>query len=141
HSHPSTTPSTAPSLFAPYNHSTPPVISPLSLPDALPICPLFIAITTIPGAARSRIASAAIASIFFSIRETSNPKLAPPAYCILVCSVLFDPCVMARPPNRSEEHTSELQSRENLVCRLLLEKKKKYKQRCSKLNYYREIHE
>src|SRR5436309_10546627 len=28
-------------------------------------------------------------------------------------------------PIRSEEHTSELQSRENLVCRLLLEKKKK----------------
>src|SRR5690606_39807178 len=28
-------------------------------------------------------------------------------------------------PPRSEEHTSELQSRENLVCRLLLEKKKK----------------
>src|SRR5690606_39623456 len=28
---------------------------------------------------------------------------------------------------RSEEHTSELQSRENLVCRLLLEKKKKAK--------------
>src|SRR5258706_11526055 len=28
--------------------------------------------------------------------------------------------------NRSEEHTSELQSLTNLVCRLLLEKKKKY---------------
>src|SRR5690606_42064692 len=28
------------------------------------------------------------------------------------------------PNGRSEEHTSELQSRENLVCRLLLEKKK-----------------
>src|SRR5690606_42041434 len=28
-----------------------------------------------------------------------------------------------RGPARSEEHTSELQSRENLVCRLLLEKK------------------
>src|SRR2546422_6061777 len=28
-------------------------------------------------------------------------------------------------PNRSEEHTSELQSRLHLVCRLLLEKKKK----------------
>src|SRR5438477_3334715 len=27
-------------------------------------------------------------------------------------------------PNRSEEHTSELQSHVNLVCRLLLEKKK-----------------
>src|SRR5256885_3902702 len=30
--------------------------------------------------------------------------------------------------SRSEEHTSELQSPCNLVCRLLLEKKKKYKQ-------------
>src|SRR5436309_8779678 len=29
---------------------------------------------------------------------------------------------------RSEEHTSELQSRENLVCRLLLEKKNKEEQ-------------
>src|SRR5690606_39809308 len=28
--------------------------------------------------------------------------------------------------DRSEEHTSELQSRENLVCRLLLEKKKRH---------------
>src|SRR5690349_23943670 len=28
---------------------------------------------------------------------------------------------------RSEEHTSELQSRRDLVCRLLLEKKKKHK--------------
>src|SRR3712207_7533949 len=28
------------------------------------------------------------------------------------------------PPTRSEEHTSELQSRQYLVCRLLLEKKK-----------------
>src|SRR6266700_4924445 len=36
-------------------------------------------------------------------------------------------CRSAWPPRhgRSEEHTSELQSRENLVCRLLLEKKKK----------------
>src|SRR2546427_5276384 len=30
--------------------------------------------------------------------------------------------------NRSEEHTSELQSQSNLVCRLLLEKKKKQNQ-------------
>src|SRR3712207_7222471 len=30
-------------------------------------------------------------------------------------------------PDRSEEHTSELQSRQYLVCRLLLEKKKKQK--------------
>src|SRR2546429_2949566 len=32
------------------------------------------------------------------------------------------------PYRRSEEHTSELQSRLHLVCRLLLEKKKKYKE-------------
>src|SRR3989475_2051273 len=33
----------------------------------------------------------------------------------------------AAPLCRSEEHTSELQSQSNLVCRLLLEKKKKQK--------------
>src|SRR2546422_8278225 len=39
---------------------------------------------------------------------------------------------------RSEEHTSELQSRLHLVCRLLLEKKKKYDvtSRCDKLPCY-----
>src|SRR5690606_40965543 len=36
------------------------------------------------------------------------------------CGAMISPCVTSR----SEEHTSELQSRENLVCRLLLEKKK-----------------
>src|SRR3712207_7540000 len=34
-----------------------------------------------------------------------------------------------RTKNRSEEHTSELQSRQYLVCRLLLEKKKKIETR------------
>src|SRR5687768_18114981 len=34
------------------------------------------------------------------------------------------------PPGRSEEHTSELQSRLHLVCRLLLEKKKKKTHTC-----------
>src|SRR5690606_41684048 len=35
----------------------------------------------------------------------------------------FNSSARQRGPKRSEEHTSELQSRENLVCRLLLEKK------------------
>src|SRR2546429_6829037 len=35
-------------------------------------------------------------------------------------------CTMRLPVWRSEEHTSELQSRLHLVCRLLLEKKKKH---------------
>src|SRR3712207_8951876 len=34
------------------------------------------------------------------------------------------PVLLAPGPARSEEHTSELQSRQYLVCRLLLEKKK-----------------
>src|SRR2546422_8627920 len=41
-----------------------------------------------------------------------------------------DAAIRARRPHvRSEEHTSELQSRLHLVCRLLLEKKKKNKRR------------
>src|SRR3712207_8853172 len=49
----------------------------------------------------------------------------------VVGRLLFEPttCTVAKvtpraPPTRSEEHTSELQSRQYLVCRLLLEKKK-----------------
>src|SRR5436309_3959741 len=39
-----------------------------------------------------------------------------------------NPAGQRQPPARSEEHMSELQSRENLVCRLLLEKKKNKEQ-------------
>src|SRR5690606_41694212 len=47
-----------------------------------------------------------------------------PALITRITTDLVD--VKVFPENiRSEEHTSELQSRENLVCRLLLEKKKK----------------
>src|SRR5437870_11552627 len=42
----------------------------------------------------------------------------PPSRC---------PAARVTPTGRSEEHTSELQSRGHLVCRLLLEKKKKKK--------------
>src|SRR5690606_37741934 len=38
---------------------------------------------------------------------------------------MFNAAALPRRYFRSEEHTSELQSRENLVCRLLLEKKNK----------------
>src|SRR2546430_7963803 len=43
------------------------------------------------------------------------------------CSTLSNhPIFLSYRVNRSEEHTSELQSQSNLVCRLLLEKKKKH---------------
>src|SRR2546427_6138740 len=45
-----------------------------------------------------------------------------------------------RRPARSEEHTSELQSQSNLVCRLLLEKKKT-KQRQSRARSRKYCHE
>src|SRR5262249_56516058 len=48
------------------------------------------------------------------------------------------PCALQR--RRSEEHTSELQSLTNLVCRLLLEKKKTHEQLggdCVITTYYR----
>src|SRR2546427_6071074 len=48
------------------------------------------------------------------------------------CSTVSSPY---RPKARSEEHTSELQSQSNLVCRLLLEKKKK-KKRLQRGNAY-----
>src|SRR3712207_7653323 len=46
-----------------------------------------------------------------------DPTLGPPP-------VSAGDCQWALSPLRSEEHTSELQSRQYLVCRLLLEKKK-----------------
>src|SRR2546428_9909722 len=48
--------------------------------------------------------------------------------CIPAARFTFSPCRTS--PSRSEEHTSELQSRSDLVCRLLLEKKKNISVRC-----------
>src|SRR5258707_4566063 len=49
--------------------------------------------------------------------------------CFLVYAIAFwIVAVDQEDRNRSEEHTSELQSRQYLVCRLLLEKKKKKKE-------------
>src|SRR5438874_8390184 len=44
---------------------------------------------------------------------------------LAVCVPLAASSSSQKPRPRSEEHTSELQSRRDLVCRLLLEKKKK----------------
>src|SRR5690606_41860312 len=47
-----------------------------------------------------------------------------PALGVLLGAALSQLLVRHQQVDRSEEHTSELQSREKLVCRLLLEKKK-----------------
>src|SRR3712207_7418691 len=56
--------------------------------------------------------------------------VAPPTFAIVVAqradaALIADPEAGIDFSRRSEEHTSELQSRQYLVCRLLLEKKKK----------------
>src|SRR5205809_2418783 len=56
-------------------------------------------------------------------RDTTPPRIMTNPFCRR--HVECETCLLQ---NRSEEHTSELQSRLHLVCRLLLEKKKKKKQ-------------
>src|SRR3712207_7813539 len=57
-----------------------------------------------------------------SSRTSGAPRTAP---CSRLWSRSPSPVTSSAPRRRSEEHTSELQSRQYLVCRLLLEKKKK----------------
>src|SRR5438270_5950777 len=83
------------SLFFFFNDTATTEIYTLSLHDALPISIRWRRKATFPGAGTSWTAPSA-----------ARPSCAPPS-------------------RRSEEHTSELQSQSNLVCRLLLEKKKK----------------
>src|SRR5687768_18141984 len=71
-------------------------------------------------------------------RRRWGPSRRPAAstrwFCPARCRGWRDPARRAR-RRRSEEHTSELQSRLHLVCRLLLEKKKK------KTLYYITLHQ
>src|SRR3989442_4564481 len=55
------------------------------------------------------------------------PRPSPNAISLplISCSIIRLPLSVWAPRSRSEEHTSELQSRPHLVCRLLLEKKKR----------------
>src|SRR3989440_6207507 len=57
-------------------------------------------------------------AVGYKIRFTD--KVGPRSYI----KIMTDGILLAETQGRSEEHTSELQSRSDLVCRLLLEKKK-----------------
>src|SRR5690242_21209074 len=69
-----------------------------------------------------RVAAAELAAVVGAVVAA-----APPAVVAAVVAAGLGVSVALVPPQaaRSEEHTSELQSHVNLVCRLLLEKKKK----------------
>src|SRR2546429_4523855 len=102
-------------LFFFFNDTATTEIYTLSLHDALPIC------RRLDGWVRG---------------STDPPPIAPGPGC--GCPA-FDTTLQCQPglfqADRSEEHTSELQSRLHLVCRLLLEKKNTI----DKSHYYREI--
>src|SRR3712207_8368126 len=74
--------------------------------------------------------SAGIDPLFSVLTETQARRLYAEAFSSWFQDVLKDPPEGVRRSlrrtsrRRSEEHTSELQSRQYLVCRLLLEKKK-----------------
>src|SRR5690606_40494911 len=97
------------------------VIYALSLHDALPISALLLASSGALAQFRCDCTSIVdTCSAEVVIRGASIEVTADRPQCARV-----DYFVDGQPfVSRSEEHTSELQSRENLVCRLLLEKKK-----------------
>src|SRR5207247_10602934 len=88
----------------------PSALDTLSLHDALPICP------SRRGGREPRLSRRAIRATTTARSQTSarsgNRRTSRSAWGAAI------------PSARSEEHTSELQSRVDLVCRLLLEKKK-----------------
>src|SRR2546430_7563803 len=59
--------------------------------------------------------------------QPSLPGRGDQQLCVILAAEEFLAVVQHRENLRSEEHTSELQSQSNLVCRLLLEKKKNNK--------------
>src|SRR5690606_41781260 len=91
------------------------VLSSLSLHDALPILSWF-------GSGRSADAASRSSTSRSSERRTSSASVAGSVSRSRAATRSRQPT----PSSRSEEHTSELQSREKLVCRLLLEKKKQH---------------
>src|SRR3712207_6859783 len=97
----------------------------LSLHDALPICTKNSTVSrTIARFSSSvvRSASRTCRTSDFATRQTTGVSASSRARTCGSSSTRTPALRVA--PNRSEEHTSELQSRQYLVCRLLLEKKK-----------------
>src|SRR5437762_10910560 len=102
------------SPFCFYTDPAPPDLSPLPLHDALPISPWSVTATVSPVTGATKLC----------VKYTCDPVATPATIGAgRSMATLFHPTW----GTRSEEHTSELQSPMYLVCRLLLEKKKKTK--------------
>src|SRR3712207_7303826 len=101
----------------------------------------------LPSSAGLRGGSGRAASRTASARASRSSPVGPESSTSISCRTTSQPrgtvsrSAWNSQRSRSEEHTSELQSRQYLVCRLLLEKKKnkkyinEYKSRDRKLNH------
>src|SRR5260221_4840856 len=102
------------SLLFFFNDTATTEIYPLSLHDALPILASpACTFRSIPPTRRSR-----------NTRKPCTALTARSARSRFSAPCATTPSTTRASPSRSEEHTSELQSHSDLVCRLLLEKKK-----------------
>src|SRR5207248_9527182 len=104
------------SLSSLFLHPATTPLSTLSLHDALPIYPRRERGRDVPASASGSDAATC---------DATSVQLRPG--CPISTLEVGGPVawLSSAPPTRSEEHTSELQSPYDLVCRLLLEKKKK----------------
>src|SRR5207244_8673342 len=93
------------------NHTRAPDLHPLSLHDALPI-----------SLVRGRLMLPQLWSMSGSVARAAAPATSRGG-CPPYCPLTAPRSSTSRPVARSEEHTSELQSPDHLVCRLPLEKK------------------
>src|SRR5207247_11221436 len=91
----------------------------LSLHDALPICGASLT------GGKGTILGATVGAVLMAVLQNGSNLLGiSPFVQRMVIGALIVVAVGVDVWRRSEEHTSELQSRVDLVCRLLLEKKK-----------------
>src|SRR5207249_10816726 len=100
-----------------YYHTTTTENYPLSLHDALPICD------------KARDEMRGESARAYLEHATLLEHIEVPVFISTGWQLLIRHKALTKLPydiTRSEEHTSELQSRFDIVCRLLLEKKKKY---------------
>src|SRR5690606_41705104 len=104
-----------------YCHLPPPGLCALTLHAALPISPHAARVLIVRQLLVKRV-SAPLAAVAFDDLTPAPPPKEERAIFARRDRGAGRPTKRERRDIRSEEHTSELQSRENLVCRLLLEK-------------------
>src|SRR5207244_7716042 len=105
-------------IFSSFTSTSTPYIYTLSLHDALPICCGGFMVTIVEVVRQAGVSPSTVSYVLSRKRFISEDMRCKAKMAIETLG--YHPHAGAR----SEEHTSELQSPDHLVCRLLLEKKK-----------------